>query len=312
MIPALLILWLAAATPLEQAERAVLEGQSALQQQRYADAARALQEGVEAASAIEDLEIRTQALAAMHFFSALAYSELGREGRTREELERFLIYSPTTTSVDKSQYPEAFVAAFAEVSKAVRAMRTSEFDRLYPGFRLYSTEAPSQSSAWQDSPAAKYLATAAELAEWKSLEHKAAREAFVDQFWKRRDPTPATEENEFRESFSGRVAFADRAFEGSQVDRGSLTDRGRVFVLLGKPREVIFERTSASPEYGKAKITGEVEIWGYDREQLPVRIRDRSFLFRFVKDVNRDIVLPFNSEAERVLTGAAAKAGERR
>ena len=303
MISALLILWLAAATPLEQAERAVLEAQSALQQQRYAEAARVLQEGVEAATAIEDLEMRTQALAAMHFFSALAYSELGEESRTREEIERFLIYSPTTKSVDKAQYPPAFVAAFAEVAKAVRATPPSEFDRRYPGFRLYSTEAPVHASAWQDSPAAKYLATAAELAEWKTLEDKAAREAFVDEFWKRRDPTPATEENEFRARFYGRVAFADQEFEASHVDRGALSDRGRVFVLLGKPREVMFERVSASSD---------AEIWGYDREQLPVRIRDRSFLFRFVNDLNQDFILRFNSEAERVLTGAASKAGERR
>lgn len=303
MIPALLVLWLAATTPLEQAERAVLEGQSAIQQEKYAEAARLLQEGVEAAAAIDDPAIRTQALAATHFFSGLAYSALGEQARTREEIEQFLIYSPSTTSVDKSQYPQRFVSAFAEVSRAVRAIGSSEFDRRYPGFRIYSTEMPAQSSAWQDSPAARYLATGAELTEWKTLTGDAARTRFIEEFWKRRDPTPATEENEFRATFNGRIAFADRAFEASEVDRGSLTDRGRVFVLLGKPREVMYERISASSD---------AEIWGYDREQLPVRIRDRSFLFRFVDDLNQDFVLPFNSEAERVLTAAASKAGEPR
>lgn len=316
MISALLVLWLAAATPLEQAERAVMEGQNALQQQRYADAARVLQEGVEAAAAIDNPEVRTQALAAIHFFSALAYSHVGEMGRAREEIEWFLIYSPATKSVDKSQYPEPFVTAFVEVSNAVRAMRPSEFDRRYPGYRLFSTEVPEHSS-WE--PAARYLATPEELDAWKAPIGEEARERFLDEFWTRRDPTPKTEENEFRALFEGRVAFADRAFAGPSGERGAITDRGRVLVLLGKPREVMFEKPGSErgvlddgSDPAEFSASSEVEIWGYDREQLPVRIRDRSFLFRFIDDVNQDFILRFSSEYERVLTGAAAKARERR
>ncbi|HVR44167.1 MAG TPA: GWxTD domain-containing protein [Thermoanaerobaculia bacterium] len=132
-------------------------------------------------------------------------------------------------------------------------MRPSEFDRRYPGYRLFSAEVPEHSS-WE--PAARYLATPAELDAWKAPIGEEARERFLDEFWTRRDPTPKTEENEFRSSFDARVAFADRAFAGPQGERGSLTERGRALVLLGKPREVMFEKISSSSE---------AEIWGYDR-----------------------------------------------
>ncbi|MGH9456620.1 MAG: GWxTD domain-containing protein [Thermoanaerobaculia bacterium] len=301
MLTPLLIVWLAAATPIEQAQRAVMEGQAALQQQRFEDAARFFEEGVNVAEAIPDEETRTQALAAMHFYSGVAHAALGRESRTREAIEWFLVYSPSTKSVDPAQFPKAFVEAFGEVAETVRANPLSEFDSRYPGFRHFSAEEPSSASValWGDSPEAVHLATEAEQNEWKKLRDEAARQAFVQRFWERRDPTRGTEENEFRALFGGRVAFADRTFGGENGERGSLTDRGRVLILLGKPREVMYERIDANSE---------AEIWGYRREQLPVRIRDHAAMFRFIDDITRYYVMPFSAEAERILTSAAAKA----
>ncbi|HSN68847.1 MAG TPA: hypothetical protein VLV48_06360, partial [Thermoanaerobaculia bacterium] len=147
MIIPLIVLWLATATQVDKALEAVGQGQAALEQKKYEDAARLLQAGLPAAAAIEDPAIRQQAFAAIHFFSALAYSGNGDVSREREQVELFLVQLPKSTSVDKGQYPPEFVATFGEVVKAIRARDTREFDKRYPGYRLFSTEEPKPVSA---------------------------------------------------------------------------------------------------------------------------------------------------------------------
>jgi GWxTD domain-containing protein len=62
------------------------------------------------------------------------------------------------------------------------------------------------------------------------------RDDFVAQFWKRRDPTPDTERNEFKIEYEDRVAKAEIMFRG-EGRPGWQTDRGRIFVLFGPPSE---------------------------------------------------------------------------
>ncbi len=301
MIIPLMVLWLATATQVDKALEAVGQGQAALEQKKYEDAARLLQGGLPAAAAIEDPATRQQALAAIHFFSALSYSGMEAQGRTREQIELFLVQLPKSTSVDKAQYPAPFVAAFGEVVKAIRAGQSQDFDKRYPGYRIFSTEEPKPASAdlWAESPAYRYLALPDEQARWKALASKEEREKFIETFWARRDPTPETAENEFRTTFDARVAFADGAFGNALAARGSLSSRGRLLVLLGRPRQMLFEKVSAYSE---------PETWGYDPDQLPVRIRDKSMLFRLVNDINQDYLLPPSGEYDRILSSAAEKA----
>jgi GWxTD domain-containing protein len=82
------------------------------------------------------------------------------------------------------------------------------------------------------------------------------RENFIEEFWKKRDPDPDTEENEFKEQYFNRIEEANRLFrdEGPQ---GWLQDRGRIYILLGPPdnREVY---PKGYTFYGKP-----TEIWYY-------------------------------------------------
>jgi len=63
------------------------------------------------------------------------------------------------------------------------------------------------------------------------------QEAFMRGFWKKLDPTPQTAVNESFDGFNARVRFADANF--AQFERGSLTDRGFVFIRFGPPDEII-------------------------------------------------------------------------
>ena len=101
----------------------------------------------------------------------------------------------------------------------------------------------------------RYIITAEERRTFLALP-PAAREEFIEDFWRRRDPTPATEENEYRTAYFDRIRTANRLFSGGG-SRGWLQDRGRVYVTLGPPdhRESYPRGTSF---YGLP-----TEIWWY-------------------------------------------------
>jgi GWxTD domain-containing protein len=60
------------------------------------------------------------------------------------------------------------------------------------------------------------------------------RKAFVDEFWKKRDPSPETDVNEFKDEYFARIAEANHLFTEA-AEPGWLQDRGRVYILLGPP-----------------------------------------------------------------------------
>ena len=68
---------------------------------------------------------------------------------------------------------------------------------------------------------------------FKHLPDKESREEFIGDFWEKRDPDPATEENEFKEEFFRRIDYANRRFKEGMP--GWKTDRGRIYIYLGPP-----------------------------------------------------------------------------
>lgn len=80
----------------------------------------------------------------------------------------------------------------------------------------------------------RYLITKAEKKQFYSLTNDQERSEFIDNFWKKRDPDPATEENEFKDEYLKRIEEANHLFRGDSSP-GWLSDRGRVYILIGPP-----------------------------------------------------------------------------
>ena len=81
-----------------------------------------------------------------------------------------------------------------------------------------------------------YIITQAEREVFLGVEGFEEREQFIEAFWLRRDPVPATKENEFRIEHYERFDYANR-FLGRDAPRpGWQTDRGRFWIILGEPR----------------------------------------------------------------------------
>ena len=81
-----------------------------------------------------------------------------------------------------------------------------------------------------------YIITDEERAAFKRLATDDEREEFVEQFWLRRDPSPDTTENEFKEEHYRRIAYANDRF--SSGIPGWKTDRGRMYIMYGPPDEI--------------------------------------------------------------------------
>ena len=103
-----------------------------------------------------------------------------------------------------------------------------------------------QHDAWGKS-AVKFLMTDEETAAWKNVDTDEEAQAFIDLFWARRDPTPATPVNEYKQIIEARIAYADEHFGVARRTAGSLTDRGMVLVVFGEPGR---QMRSGEPQTG--------------------------------------------------------------
>lgn len=112
----------------------------------------------------------------------------------------------------------------------------------------------------------KYIITSEEKKAFMALKTDDERENFIDYFWRRRDPNPDTEENEYREEYYERIAYANEKFTSGIP--GWMTDRGRTYIAWGKPDSVEAHPSGGSydrPSYegGGSTSTYPFEIWFY-------------------------------------------------
>jgi GWxTD domain-containing protein len=252
-------------------------------------------------------------MAALHFYTAIAFSGMNDEANARTALEHFFFLTPGMNKIDPAKFDKDFVRRFNEVSAAMSKERPAAFDGAYPAYKTFRDELPQERpiEQWGEGPEMTLLGTAEEKAQWRRLHDQAERERFIESFWEKRA--------EHRAEFLRRVAFADQAFV-TEKTRGSMTDRGRVFVLLGPPKIVRFgnlsqaegarvvgkrgpvtasapgpggradwaamqlsEQNMLTPSLDPA-VKGRVERWIYGREQLPSGFPDDQVIFKFLTE----------------------------
>jgi len=92
------------------------------------------------------------------------------------------------------------------------------------------------------------------------------REAFIDDFWKRRDPDPRTQENEVKEEHYRRIAYANDRYTTGML--GCKSDRGKIYIMLGPPDQIEANPSGGSSSRqimpGGEKLGGlPYQIWHY-------------------------------------------------
>jgi GWxTD domain-containing protein len=126
-----------------------------------------------------------------------------------------------------------------------------------------------------------YIIRDDERAVFKSLQSDPEREHFIEQFWQRRDPTPATVENEFKGEHYRRIAVANEQFGTGNLP-GWKTDRGRIYIVYGPPDEK--ESHPSGGAYQRTPQEGGGTISTYPFEQ---------WLYRRIEGLGTDIVVEF-------------------
>ncbi len=111
-----------------------------------------------------------------------------------------------------------------------------------------------------------YIITDEERAAFKRLTTDEEKQNFIEQFWLRRDPTPDTAENEFKEEHYRRIAYANERYASGMP--GWKTDRGRIYITYGPPAEIESHPSGGSynrpiEEGGGETSTYPFEIWRY-------------------------------------------------
>ena len=118
---------------------------------------------------------------------------------------------------------------------------------------------------WLDQDVA-YIITDQERNAFKNLTNDEEREAFIEAFWQRRNPNPDSPENEFREEHYRRIAYANEHFSAGKP--GWKTDRGRIYIMWGKPDDIESHPSGGTyerpfDEGGGETDTFPFEVWTY-------------------------------------------------
>ena len=111
-----------------------------------------------------------------------------------------------------------------------------------------------------------WIITDDEARTFKSLSNDEERDAFIEQFWLRRNPNPDSPENEFREEHYRRIAYANEHFAAGKP--GWKTDRGHIYISFGKPDSIDSHPSGGSyqrpmDEGGGETSTFPFETWHY-------------------------------------------------
>lgn len=106
------------------------------------------------------------------------------------------------------------------------------------------------------------------------------REQFIEQFWLRRDPTPDTIENEYKEEHYRRIAYANQWYGGGKTSWKS--DRGRVYIVHGPPDDVEFYPAGSTYDRPLEEGAGRMTTYAFER-----------WRYRHLEGVGDNIILEF-------------------
>jgi len=123
---------------------------------------------------------------------------------------------------------------------------------LFPGQKLKEKDLSERHQEWLKQ--VSYIIRPEERDVFMRLENDRERDLFVDTFWKQRDPTPGTPQNEYKDEHLRRFIHANQRYGRNTPREGWMTDQGRMYIILGEPAsKEIFETSGIYP----------AEVWTY-------------------------------------------------
>jgi GWxTD domain-containing protein len=125
-----------------------------------------------------------------------------------------------------------------------------------------------------------YIISDEERATFKRLQTDEEREQFIEQFWLRRDPTPDSGENEFKEEHYRRIAYANEHYASGIP--GWKTDRGRIYIEYGPADEIESHPSGGTYERPPEEGGGTTSTFPFEQ-----------WRYRYIEDIGTDIIIEF-------------------
>jgi GWxTD domain-containing protein len=125
-----------------------------------------------------------------------------------------------------------------------------------------------------------YIIMDEERSAWKKLSTDEEREQFIETFWERRNPSPGSPENEFKEEYYRRIAYANEHYASGIP--GWRTDRGRIYIMYGPADEIVSQPSGGT--YVRPEEEGGGETSTYPFEQ---------WRYRYIDGIGTNVMLEF-------------------
>jgi GWxTD domain-containing protein len=125
-----------------------------------------------------------------------------------------------------------------------------------------------------------WIITDEERAAFKQLSNDEERDNFIEAFWQRRDPTPDTEENEYKEEHYRRIAYTNEHFAAGIP--GWKSDRGRIYIMYGPADEVDSHPSGGSYERPIEEGGGETSTFPFE-----------DWRYRYLENIGQEVIIEF-------------------
>jgi len=132
---------------------------------------------------------------------------------------------------------------------------------------------------WLDQDVA-WIITDEERSAFKQLSNDEERENFIESFWQRRDPTPDTAENEFKEEHYRRIAYANEHFPAGIP--GWKTDRGRIYIVFGPADEIESHPSGGTYERPMEEGGGSTSTFPFEQ-----------WRYRYIEGIGQEVIIEF-------------------
>jgi GWxTD domain-containing protein len=126
----------------------------------------------------------------------------------------------------------------------------------------------------------RWIITDEERSAFKQLSNDEERDQFIEAFWQRRDPTPDTIENEFKEEHYRRIAYANEHFAAGIP--GWKSDRGRIYIMYGPADEIDSHPSGGSYERPMEEGGGETSTYPFE-----------DWRYRYLEGVGQEVIIEF-------------------
>ena len=126
----------------------------------------------------------------------------------------------------------------------------------------------------------RWIISDEERAAFKQLSNDEERDSFIEAFWQRRDPTPDTVENEFKEEHYRRIAYANEHFPAGIP--GWKTDRGRMYIMYGAPDEIESHPSGGTYERPMDEGGGTTSTFPFEQ-----------WRYRYLEGIGQEVIIEF-------------------